>query len=82
MLFILSFCFHFFILIGAMNESTLERLRWKTKEKEVDEKVEAFRKEQIEKKSVEHVWLTKAIYVEPLASRAPIAKETKVFEQE
>ncbi len=65
-----------------MNESTLERLRWKVKEKEVDEKAEAFRREQIEKKSVKHVQLTKAIYVEPLASCAPIAKETKVFEQE
>jgi hypothetical protein len=52
------------------------------KEKEVDEKAEAFRREQIEKKSVKHVQLTKAIYVEPLASCAPIAKETKVFEQE
>ncbi len=36
---------YFFILIGAMNESVLERLRQEAREKEVKIKVEAFRRE-------------------------------------
>jgi hypothetical protein len=39
----------FFILARAMNESALERLKQEAKE-EVERKVEAFRREQIEKK--------------------------------
>jgi hypothetical protein len=35
--------------MGAMSESVLERLRWEARNKEVERKTEAFRKEQIEK---------------------------------
>ncbi len=49
-----SFCFFififFFILAGAMKESVLERLRKEVRGKEVERKVEVFKKEQIEKK--------------------------------
>jgi len=36
-----------------MNESALEKLRQKIREKEVERKVEAFRREQIEKEKAE-----------------------------
>jgi hypothetical protein len=36
-----------------MNENTLERLRRETREKEIERKVEAFRREQIKKEKVE-----------------------------
>jgi sensor domain CHASE-containing protein len=61
----------FFILVGAMSESVLKRLRQKAR-KEVERKVEALRREQIEKEITEHVRLTKVIYVELLVSRTPI----------
>jgi len=35
-----------------MSESTLERLRRETREKNVEKKVEAFKREQIEKESI------------------------------
>jgi hypothetical protein len=38
--------------VGAMNESALERLRQEVKEKEVEKKTEAFKREHIEKKNV------------------------------
>jgi len=38
-----------------MSESALERLRRKTREKEVERKGEAFRMEQIEKERAKHV---------------------------
>jgi hypothetical protein len=38
-----------------MSENVLERLRREAKEKEVQRKVEAFRREQIEKKRAKHV---------------------------
>jgi hypothetical protein len=43
----------FFTLTGAMNESALKRLQWKTREKEVERKAKTFRKEQIEKEITE-----------------------------
>ncbi len=79
---IFSFFTQFFILIGAMSESVLERLRQEVKEKEVERKVKAFRKEHIQKERAEQVRLTKTIYVEPFASCTPIAKEIQLFEQE
>jgi hypothetical protein len=51
-----------------MNESALNRLRQKAKEKKVERKAKAFRREQIEKERMEQVQLTRAIYVESLAS--------------
>ncbi len=79
-----SFCLFvfifFFILVGAMNESALKRLRQKAREKEVERKGETLRREQIEKEKTEEVQLTGAIYVEPLASRTPTTEEIKIFE--
>jgi hypothetical protein len=52
MFFISSFCFHLlFHLDKAHEESALKRLRRKAKEKEVERKFEAFRKEYIKKES-------------------------------
>jgi hypothetical protein len=62
-----------------MNESAFKRLRWEVKKNEVERKVEAFRKEHIEKKKTIQVWLIKAIYVELFASHTPIAKEIWVL---
>ncbi len=79
--FVILFSFSF-ILARAMSENVLERLRREAKEKEVQRKVEAFRREQIEKKRAKHVWLIGAIYVEPLASRTPTTEDIIIFEQE
>jgi hypothetical protein len=79
--FCLFFFIFFFILIGAMSESALERLRTKVRKKDVERKVETFRREQIEKKIVEHVRLIGAIYVELLTSCTPTVEEIKFFEQ-
>ncbi len=65
-----------------MSESALKRLRQEVKEKEVERKVEAFRREQIEKGRAKEVWLTGAIYVELFISCALIAKEIRIFEQD
>jgi hypothetical protein len=54
-----------------MSESALERLNQEAREKEVEKKAKAFRRDQSEKKRVEQVRLSKAIYVELLASHAP-----------
>ncbi len=43
------FIFTYFILIRAMSESVLKRLRRDAREKEVERKAKAFRREQIEK---------------------------------
>ncbi len=59
-----------------MSENTLERLRQEARKKEVERKAEAFKREHIEKKKVEYVQLTKAIYVELLVSHTPTIKET------
>jgi hypothetical protein len=58
-----------------MNESFLKKLRRKG-ERKLARNVEAFRREQIERERAKH----KAIYVELLASCAPITKETRIFE--
>ncbi len=65
-----------------MNESALERLRWEAKEKEVERKVEAFRREHIEKKKKKQVQITGMIYVKLLASCVTITEEIIMFEQE
>jgi hypothetical protein len=65
-----------------MNESGLKKLKWEAREKELEKKAKAFRREQVERERVQHVKLIGAIYVEPLASHAPITKETRTFEQE
>jgi hypothetical protein len=58
-----------------MNESDLKRLRREARKKGVEKKVEAFRREHIEKNRAEHVRLTKAIYVELLVTCAPTSKD-------
>ncbi len=65
-----------------MNENALERLRQKTRDKGVERKIEAFRREQIEKEKEEQVQLIGAIYVELFTSCTPIAKKIIIFEQE
>jgi hypothetical protein len=54
-----------------MNDNDLKRLRQEARNKEVERKVEAFGREQIEKEIMKHVQLTIVIYVELLASCAP-----------
>jgi hypothetical protein len=46
-----------------MSESALKRPIREAREKEVERKAKAFRREQIEKEKIEHVQLTGAIYV-------------------
>ncbi len=65
-----------------MNESALERLRWKAREKEVEKKAKVYGREQIEKEKVEHIRLIGAIYVEPFASTTPTIEEIRILEQE
>lgn len=65
-----------------MNESTLEKLKQEAWKKEVERKIEAFRRERIEIERAEHVQLVGTIYVELIVSHTPTTKETKVFEQE
>ncbi len=81
-LFCLLVLVYFFILLDTMSESALEKLKRKERERELESKVEAFRREQVKKERMEHVKLTWTIYEEPLALCAPVAKETKFFEQE
>jgi hypothetical protein len=64
-----------------MSESALEKLRQKIRERKLERKAKAFRREQIEREKVEQVRLTKTIYVELLASFAPTTKEIIIFEQ-
>jgi hypothetical protein len=81
--FSLSFCFHLPLHLDKGHEwEHFKDVKKEIKEKEVERKVEAFRREHIEKKKVKHVWLIGAIYVEAFASHTPTTKETKVFEQE
>jgi len=49
------FIFIYFILIRAMSESALERLKQEAKEKEVEIIAKVFRREQIEKERVEQL---------------------------
>jgi len=73
---------YFFILVKAMSESTLKNLRQEARKSELERKVEAFKREQIERERVEQVQLIRTIYVEPLTSHAPTTKEIRIFEQE
>ncbi len=51
-----------------MSESTLKNLRQEARKRELERKVEAFKREQIERERVEQVQLIGTIYVEPLTS--------------
>jgi hypothetical protein len=63
------FFFPLGVILEAMNEITLDRLRREAKEKEFERKNQSARRQQIGKEKVERVKLTKAIYVEPLVSQ-------------
>jgi len=65
-----------------MSDNALKKLKQKAREKELEKKVEAFRKEQVERKRTKQVRLTRTIYVEPLASCALTTKKIIIFEQE
>ncbi len=65
-----------------MSESALDMLRREAREKEFEKKVEASRKEQIEKERAKWVHLTRTICIEPLASCEPIIEDIRIFEQE
>ncbi len=65
-----------------MNESVVKKLIQEAREKEVERKTKAFKKEQIEREKAKQVWLTRAIYVKLLASRTPIIEEIRNFEPE
>jgi hypothetical protein len=64
-----------------MSESTLEKLKQEARERELERKVEAFRREQVEREKVEQVKLIGVIYVELLASHAPIVEEIRIFKE-
>jgi len=55
-----------------MSESTSEKLKQEARKRELERKVEAFRREEVERERMEQVKLIGVIYVEPLASRAPV----------
>jgi hypothetical protein len=65
-----------------MSESTSEKLKQEARKRELERIVEVFRREQVEREKTEQVQLIRVIYVEPLASRAPIVEETKIFKEE
>ncbi len=64
-----------------MNESaSMGKLKREAKQKELERKAENTRREQIYQEITKHVRLTKAIYIEPLASQKPIVEEVKTFD--
>jgi hypothetical protein len=63
-----------------MSENTLEKLKQKARERVLEKKVEAFRKEQVERKRMKQVRLTRAIYAKSLASCALTIEEIIIFE--
>lgn len=63
-----------------MNESVLEKLKQEARERKLERKAKAFRRKQIERGKMEEIILIRVIYVEPLASRAPIVEETIISE--
>lgn len=73
---------YFFMLLEAMSERALRKLRQETRVRELERKFEVFRRDQIEKNRAKQVRLIGIIYVEPLAFCAPTTKETIIFEQE
>ncbi len=58
----------------------MDKLKRKARERELEKKVEATRREQVERERVEQVRLIGTNYIEPLASREPIVEEVRIFE--
>ncbi len=56
------------------------KTKQEVREKELERKVEAFRKKQTKKERVKSIQLTRAIYVESLTLHAP-TRETIIFDQ-
>ncbi len=66
-----------------MNENVLDKLKRMAKDlKKLKRKGESARRKIIIKKITKHVQLTRAIYIEPLASQKPIEEEHTTFEQQ
>jgi hypothetical protein len=65
-----------------MSESALDKLRREANERGFERKVEAIKKEQVEREGVKQVHLIGAIYIELVASREPTKEEIKIFEEE
>jgi hypothetical protein len=63
-----------------MNESALDKLKIKARNREFERKAKATKKEQVEGERVEHVHLFGAIYIEPLVSHEPTREEIIIFE--
>ncbi len=63
----MSFCFHLLLHFDRGHEWERFREANTRARKEVEKKAKAFRREQIKKNWMEHVQLTKAIYVESFA---------------
>jgi hypothetical protein len=62
-----------------MSESALNKLKREARERDFKRKAEVIRREHVEREKVEHVQLTRTIYVEPLALHEPIKEEVKIF---
>jgi hypothetical protein len=54
-----------------MNDSALEKLKRETRERKLERKIKATRKEQVERERVEQVHLIRAISIEPLVLCEP-----------
>jgi hypothetical protein len=70
---------YFFILLEAINESTLDKLKREVRDKDLDRKAEVIRRKHVERERVEHVRLTGTTYVKPLASCEPAKEEVRIF---
>ncbi len=69
-------CFCLFHFVTRGNEwERLGNVEKKSKKKKIEKKVEAAKKEQVERERMEHVCLTRAIYIQPLALREPIIEK-------
>lgn len=66
---------YFFLPLEAMNDSALEKLKRETRERKLERKIKATRKEQVERERVEQVHLIRAISIEPLVLCEPTTWE-------
>ncbi len=62
-----------------MSENTLDKLKKKARERELEKKVETTMREQVERERAKHVRLIGAIYIKPLALHEPIIEELKIL---
>jgi hypothetical protein len=64
-----------------MNECAFKKLKREARERELERKVEAFKRKKVERERAEQVKLIGTIYVESLVSHALLIEETIIFEQ-